>query len=169
MIQLFDSWAHHLGPQQFQEWSLPYVERVIAGCTIARDVYYYTCMYHWLVDKAECGFCKFALGLPGIRARHPLVPIIYFANGCGGKMSSIATISADVIAIDWSIDMAEARTLMPERVLQGNVDPTVLLGPKSVIESHVRQTIRDSGQKNHILNIGHGVIQGTADRPGKQH
>lgn len=106
--------------------------------------------------------------LPGIRARHPDVPIIYFANGCGGKMSSIATISADVIAIDWAIDMAEAREIMPDRVLQGNVDPTVLFGPKSVIESHVRQTIRDSGQKSHILNIGHGVIQGRADRSRKR-
>lgn len=29
MVQLFDSWAHHLSPQQFAEFSLPYAERVI--------------------------------------------------------------------------------------------------------------------------------------------
>lgn len=28
MIQLFDSWAHHLSPEQFAEFSLPYMERV---------------------------------------------------------------------------------------------------------------------------------------------
>lgn len=29
VVQLFDSWAHHLSPTQFQEFSLPYAERVI--------------------------------------------------------------------------------------------------------------------------------------------
>lgn len=31
MVQLFDSWAHHLSPDQFAEFSLPYAERVIAA------------------------------------------------------------------------------------------------------------------------------------------
>ena len=31
VVQLFDSWAHHLSPQQFAEFSLPYSERVIAA------------------------------------------------------------------------------------------------------------------------------------------
>jgi hypothetical protein len=30
VIQLFDSWAHHLSPQQYMEFSHPYSERVIA-------------------------------------------------------------------------------------------------------------------------------------------
>lgn len=29
VIQLFDSWAHHLSPSQFAEFSLPYAERII--------------------------------------------------------------------------------------------------------------------------------------------
>lgn len=31
VIQLFDSWAHHLTPEQFAVFSLPYAERVVAG------------------------------------------------------------------------------------------------------------------------------------------
>ena len=31
VVQLFDSWAHHLSPEQFAEFSLPYAERVMAG------------------------------------------------------------------------------------------------------------------------------------------
>ncbi|CAD7696879.1 unnamed protein product [Ostreobium quekettii] len=31
VIQLFDSWAHHLTPHQFEVFSLPYAERVIKG------------------------------------------------------------------------------------------------------------------------------------------
>ena len=29
VVQLFDSWAHHLSPEQFAVFSLPYAERVI--------------------------------------------------------------------------------------------------------------------------------------------
>lgn len=28
IIQLFDSWAHHLSPDQFKEFSLPYANRI---------------------------------------------------------------------------------------------------------------------------------------------
>jgi uroporphyrinogen decarboxylase len=31
VIQLFDSWAHHLSPAQFAEFSLPYAERIAAA------------------------------------------------------------------------------------------------------------------------------------------
>ena len=31
VVQLFDSWAHHLSPDQFAEFSLPYAERVITA------------------------------------------------------------------------------------------------------------------------------------------
>jgi uroporphyrinogen-III decarboxylase len=29
VVQLFDSWAHHLSPAQFAEFSLPYAEQII--------------------------------------------------------------------------------------------------------------------------------------------
>ena len=31
VVQLFDSWAHHLSPDQFADFSLPYAERVITA------------------------------------------------------------------------------------------------------------------------------------------
>ena len=31
VVQLFDSWAHHLSPAQFAEFSMPYAERVVQG------------------------------------------------------------------------------------------------------------------------------------------
>ncbi|KAK9823843.1 hypothetical protein WJX72_005874 [[Myrmecia] bisecta] len=33
VVQLFDSWAHHLTPQQYTEFSLPYAQRVITAVT----------------------------------------------------------------------------------------------------------------------------------------
>ena len=44
-----------------------------------------------------------------------------------GKLHRMAESTADVLGLDWSTDMAEARAVLgPERVLQGNVDPAVL-------------------------------------------
>lgn len=44
-----------------------------------------------------------------------------------GKLHRMAESTADVLGLDWSTDMAEARAVLgPDRVLQGNVDPAVL-------------------------------------------
>ena len=29
VVQIFDSWAHHLSPAQFAEFSMPYAEQII--------------------------------------------------------------------------------------------------------------------------------------------
>ena len=36
VVQLFDSWAHHLSPDQYAEFSLPYAEHVVAAVRAAR-------------------------------------------------------------------------------------------------------------------------------------
>ncbi|CAG9461665.1 unnamed protein product [Pedinophyceae sp. YPF-701] len=134
IIQLFDSWAHHLSPDQYREYSMPYSEKVTQG----------------------------------IRARHPEVPIILHANGGTGKLSIIdEASSADVLGLDWATSMAEARAAMPARALQGNVDPMVLFGTEDVIRREVARCLEEAGPNTgvgrHILNVGHGVPQGTPE------
>ena len=59
--------------------------------------------------------------------------------------------------------MAAARgTLGAERVLQGNIDPTVLFGDEETIAEAVRTCIGNAGGR-HLLNLGHGVLQGTPE------
>jgi len=36
VVQLFDSWAHHLSPSQFSEFSMPYAQRVLDTVKAAR-------------------------------------------------------------------------------------------------------------------------------------
>ena len=129
VIQLFDSWAHHLSPSQFAEFSLPYAERLMAA----------------------------------VRAKHPNTPLIFHANGSAGKEALMATCTADVLGWDWSTDMAVARQQCGAgRVLQGNVDPQVLFGPHEAITAAVSACMASAGRK-HILNVGHGVPQGTPE------
>lgn len=90
------------------------------------------------------------------------VPRILYLNGCAAILESMATSGADVLSIDWRLPMAEARRRVGDRVaLQGNLDPCVLLGPKSRITSKSAVILEEAGPVGHILNLGHGILPPT--------
>ena len=63
-------------------------------------------------------------------------PRILFAKGSARHLENLAKSGADVLSVDWNTDLAEARRRLGRRVaLQGNVDPSILLGD----EDGVRQ------------------------------
>lgn len=74
-----------------------------------------------------------------------------------GKHHLMKLSKADVIGLDWRCDMSEARQTLGNRCVQGNVDPTVLLGPQDGIEQAVSACIAAAGPTGHILNVGDGV------------
>lgn len=131
VIQLFDSWAHHLSPTQFSKFSLPFAEKLTQR----------------------------------VRQSYPDTPIIFHANGGTGKLNLLKEgCSANVIGLDWSSEIGRARSILGEEtVIQGNVDPMVLFGPEEAIREAVEQCIAGAGRRHHILNVGHGVIQGTPE------
>ena len=131
VIQIFESWAHQLSPDNFEKYAKPAVERVTAI----------------------------------IKEKHPDVPVIYFANGGSGFLEQQKDMSADMICLDWAVDMAEARKRLGEKPVSGNMDPTILkYGSKEQIEQAVRDCIdRAGGPGKHLLNLGHGVMQGTPE------
>ena len=45
--------------------------------------------------------------------------------------------------------------------MQGNVDPMLLFGPEETIRKAVADCVAEAGPGRHILNVGHGVVQGT--------
>lgn len=77
-----------------------------------------------------------------------------------GKLEEMRGCTADVLGLDWGVDMGVARqTLGAQRVVQGNVDPMVLFGSEAVIAAEVERCLRAAGPRGHILNVGHGVVQ----------
>ena len=104
-----------------------------------------------------------------IKEKHPDVPVIYFANGGSSYLELQRDMGADMIAIDWAVSMAQARqTLGPDVPVSGNLDPTVLFGSKEQIEQAVRDCIDEAGGPGmHLLNLGHGVMQGTPEESVK--
>ncbi|MGA8766234.1 MAG: uroporphyrinogen decarboxylase [Candidatus Acidiferrales bacterium] len=90
------------------------------------------------------------------------VPKILFAKGSARHLESMAQSGADVLSVDWNTDLAEARRKLGRRVaLQGNVDPSILLGPVDEIRRAAREAIEKTGGAGHILNLGHGILPNT--------
>ncbi|DBB16551.1 TPA: Uroporphyrinogen decarboxylase 2, chloroplastic [Trebouxia sp. C0006] len=101
-----------------------------------------------------------------VKAEHPSVPVTLYANGSGGLIERLARTGADVIGLDWTLDMADARSRLQKEgnpAVQGNIDPVMLFADQDSIASAVRDCIAKAGPRGHILNLGHGVLVGTPE------
>ncbi|KAL7561938.1 hypothetical protein ACA910_022496 [Epithemia clementina (nom. ined.)] len=104
-----------------------------------------------------------------IKEKHPNIPVIYFANGGSSYLELQRDMGCDMICLDWAVDMEQARKILgPELPVSGNLDPSVLFGTKEQIEHAVRDCIdKAGGPGSHLLNLGHGVMQGTPEEAVK--
>jgi uroporphyrinogen decarboxylase len=89
-------------------------------------------------------------------------PVIYYTKASHHLLSAVARSGADVLSVDWRIDLRESREALGPRIgLQGNVDPAVLFGPPEKIRQVTLDTVAALGGVGHILNLGHGILPGT--------
>lgn len=125
-VQLFDSWAGCLSPDDYQAYVLPYVQKIIGGLTGS-------------------------------------APIISFGAGTAGLLALSKQVSADVISLDWRVDLAHAWSeLGPTFGVQGNLDPTVLLSnTKEIKKQAARILAKAAGRAGHIFGLGHGILPQT--------
>ena len=91
------------------------------------------------------------------------VPTIHFGTGTSHLLGAMAAAGGDCIGLDWRIPLDEGWLAVgPDRAVQGNLDPTVLLGPWPRIESAALDVLaRAGGRPGHVFNLGHGVLPGT--------
>lgn len=131
-VMIFDSWGGSLSAAAYQEFSLPYMARIVAGLLRHKD--------------GEC------------------VPSIVFTKGGGLWLESMAAIGCDALAVDWTIDLGEARRRVGHRVaLQGNLDPAILFAAPERIAAEATRVLDSYGPDNtgHVFNLGHGISQFT--------
>lgn len=93
------------------------------------------------------------------------VPVIVFTKGGGLWLEDIAAVGCDAVGVDWTVNLAQARRRVADRVaLQGNLDPMVLFGTEAAIRAEARRVLDDYGQVGqggHVFNLGHGISQYT--------
>jgi uroporphyrinogen decarboxylase len=91
------------------------------------------------------------------------VPRIHFGVGTGELLVPMRAAGADVVGVDWRVPLDEAaRRLGPGAVVQGNLDPALLVADWPVLEREVRRVVADGrAAAGHIFNLGHGVPPAT--------
>jgi uroporphyrinogen decarboxylase len=91
------------------------------------------------------------------------IPRIVFTKGGGLWMEQIADIGPDVVGLDWTVNLADARRRIGDRcALQGNLDPNVLFAPPERIAEEVTRVVQSAGAApGHVFNLGHGISQHT--------
>ncbi|MFB6069487.1 MAG: uroporphyrinogen decarboxylase [Halanaeroarchaeum sp.] len=125
VVQLFDTYAGLLGPEDYAEYVLPVHERILEA-----------------VD----------------------VPTIVFVRNMAGRLDQLRASGADVIGLDWTVDIGEARESLGDLPVQGNLDPAYLLGDPDFVAERTRRLIERAGSAGHILNLGHGIDRRTDPR-----
>src|SRR5690625_3591754 len=87
------------------------------------------------------------------------VPVIFFTKGGGLWLDSMADVGFDCLGLDWTIELADARAQVGDRVaLQGNLDPSTLYAPPATIRSEVARILASYGSgPGHVFNLGHGI------------
>jgi uroporphyrinogen decarboxylase len=98
------------------------------------------------------------------------VPSIVFTKGGGPWLEQIADAGADVVGLDWTVNLAQARAALGGRVaLLGNLDPNALFAPPEVVCAEAVAVLDSFGPPQradghwdgHIFNLGHGINQHT--------
>jgi uroporphyrinogen decarboxylase len=120
VLQLFDTWAGVLPPEDYREHILP--------------------LHRELFDAVD-------------------VPTILFVRN--PNLDLMRESGADVLSLDWTVDMREARDELGDTPVQGNLDPSYLLGSRETVRRETERVIEKAGDSGHILNLGHGVMRET--------
>jgi uroporphyrinogen decarboxylase len=91
------------------------------------------------------------------------VPTVHFGTGTATLLRDMAEAGGDVIGLDWRIPLDRGwDEAGPDRGVQGNLDPALLLGPwERVAEAAEEILDLAGGRPGHIFNLGHGVLPDT--------
>lgn len=119
----------------------------------------------WVGALSPADYREFALPhtrriFEAIRRR---VPTIHFGTGTATMLEDLREAGGDVIGVDWRIPLDEAwQRIGYDHAVQGNLDPTLLLGPTARLLDQADEVIeRAAGRPGHIFNLGHGILPST--------
>jgi len=89
------------------------------------------------------------------------VPNIIFAKGAHFAIDDLMSSSFNAVGLDWSLKPEKIRGMNPSKVLQGNLDPTLLYAADEVVVQKTNEMLSSFSGGGHIANLGHGVYPDT--------
>lgn len=87
------------------------------------------------------------------------VPAIVFARGAHGNWDTLARSGAQVLGVDWNVNLAETASKLPRNIaVQGNLDPYLLCTNPVAVAAEATRILREMANRpGHVFNLGHGV------------
>jgi uroporphyrinogen decarboxylase len=94
------------------------------------------------------------------KMRRDGAPVIVFSKGANHALGDLADIGADVVGLDWTVDIGNVRAEIGDRVaLQGNMDPAFLYAEPEQIRAQAVAILKKYGRgPGHVFNLGHGIF-----------
>lgn len=147
VVQIFDSWAGALSPDDYQEYVLPHTRAAIDRTRA-------------LLREAAGQVAQQSHLTPHISA-----PIVYFGTDMNGMLPLLRQTGADVLGLDWRVNLDDGWGQYGHDVaVQGNLDPMALQAPWPEVERRARAILeRAGGRPGHIFNVGHGILTETPE------
>ena len=99
-----------------------------------------------------------------LKARHPDVPVIGFPRGAGGNAASfISETGVDGMSCDTAmpIHVMAGLARSSQRVVQGNLDPLLLVAGGAALERRVGEIVAALRDVPFVFNLGHGIVPET--------
>jgi uroporphyrinogen decarboxylase len=133
-FQVFDSWAGSLSRRDYDRFVAPHSRHLFAE----------------------------------VAARFPEAPAVHFGIGCDHLLESmyevVSVTGLPVMGLDWRTPLGEARRRLGSQVVvQGNLDPSLVLAGVDTALAGTRRVLDDNlnpdGTRHpgHVFNLGHGV------------
>lgn len=90
------------------------------------------------------------------------LPTIHFGTQTATLLELLKQAGGDVVGLDWRVSLSEARRRLGDTPVMGNLDPALLMAPRSHIRGEVRRILKENrGRSGFVFNLGHGLLPQT--------
>jgi len=89
------------------------------------------------------------------------VPRILFLQNAPHLMDAYASLPAEVLGVDWRIELPALKQRYPQRAVQGNLEPAILTAGAAATRAAAQELLATTPPRGHIVNLGHGILPQT--------
>jgi uroporphyrinogen decarboxylase len=89
------------------------------------------------------------------------IPRILFLQNAPHLVEAYASLPAEVLGVDWRVDLADLQRRHPDRAVQGNIEPAVLTAGAAATRAEAKLLLSTVAPRGHIVNLGHGILPQT--------